>query len=146
MLGVMSQIVKPGPNTASYPTPGDTDGIKLWMAGAAGAAALLATQNAYENFKTGPFASWVMNFEAGRADEPPPGAPAGFDALMSDDGLDYQLIPSTAPSGPPPTYPKKNIIQPGPIMRPSTGPVALLFGEIGKPMTQKDGTVWVRLS
>lgn len=142
----MSQLVKAGPNTASYPNANDTDGIKLWMMGAAAAAAALATRNAYSNFQNGPFTSWNMNYQAGRAEEPPPGVPEGFDGLMSSDGLDYELVPSGAPSGPPPVYSKRQVTPSGPIAHPVAPTPGLLIGPVGGQITQKDGTVWMRVS
>ena len=107
---------------------------------------MVATSNAYNNFLSGPFASWKTNYDASRAEEPPPGVPPAFNALMTDDGLDFELVAAATPSGPVPMYPKR-VITPSSGRIASTAPaLGLLVGQIGVPMTQKDGTVWVRLS
>ena len=141
----MGQVVIAGPNTATYPMdPNDTTAIMAWMAGAAAAAALNKTETTYQDYLNEQFSSWLTNYEAGRAVEPPPGVPLGWNAEMSDDGFSYVLVPSTVPAGPSPTYTKLNVA-------PSTGiaaakpPTGILFGQIGVPITQQDGTVWVRL-
>lgn len=141
----MGQLVHPGTNTASYPTANDMDGIKAWMIGVAAAAAYVASTNAYKNFVSGPFSSWNASYQAGRALEPPPGVPMGFDALMSDDGMDYELVPSIIPAGPPPEYTKTAPAFPSTGIK-TTVSAPLLIGQVGVPITQRDGTLWVRLS
>lgn len=146
----MSEIIKAGPNTAQYPMHANNlDEVKAWMHGVAAASAQNATVNAYGDFKNGSFAAWFTNYDAGRAEEPPPVVPDGFDAQMSEDGLGFDLISSGAPSGPPPPYKKR-------VPTPSTGGFgglgggtsgrALLIGDIGQILTQQDGTRWVRIS
>ncbi len=143
----MSTIVKAGPNTATYPTPDDTDGVKAWLQGAAAARALLETNNAYQNYVHGPFSSWAASYDAGRAEEPPPGVPTGFDALMADDGFSFTLVPSGVSSGPVPAYNKRAVTASSGSIKsgvPAFG--GLMFGAVGAVVSQIDGTKWQRVA
>ena len=141
------QLIHAGPNTATYPMDaGNTDQIKAWMMGAAAQTALTATNAAYQTYLNGPFATWLENYNAYRAELPPPGVPNGFDALMSVDGLDYELVAAETPSGPPPTYAPRLTATPSTTFTTGGAPAGLLFGAIGAQVKQKDGTTWVRIA
>jgi hypothetical protein len=146
----MGITVKPAVNLAAYPLdPMNLEQLKAWMIGAAGQNALDATKNAYSNYVAGPFNSWFASYDAGRAEEPPPAPPAGFVAVMSDDGMSWDLNPGDVPSGPVPAYKKRNIYPTG---TPGVNPFAnltsrsLLVAAVGGRATQSDGTIWVRIA
>lgn len=149
----MSVIVQPAPNTATYPLAvNSAEAIKPWIIGCAGADALRATQNAYTNYVGGAFSSWLANYQAYRADVVSmPAPPMGKVAQLSEDGLGWDLIDGTTPSGPIPPYQKRADQTPNP-----TGPGANIFGgmsgssrlmiaAIGGRATQSDGTQWLRV-
>lgn len=144
----MSELIKAGSvPKADYPNANDTDGVKAWMRYAASNRALIETNNIYTNYLAGAFNSWLISYKSYRAEEPYPGVPAAIDALVSDDGLAYDLVESTLPSGPTPTYEKRIVTAPNAgTIKSSVAIPGLLIGQIGVPLTQKDGTVWVRLS
>lgn len=145
----MSTIVQPAPNTAAYPLAvTSVEALKPWTMGAAGADALRAGQNAYADYLSGPFASWLVNYQAGHADEPAPAPPMGKVAQMAPDGLSWDLIDGSTPSGPVPSY-QKRVESTNPT---GTNPFAsmsgsrpLLVAQIGGRATQSDGTVWLRI-
>ncbi len=108
----MPEIVKAGPNTAAYPMHAYMyEEIVAWEKGVAAEAAMVATQNRYKNYLSGPFKLWWTNYDAGRDEEPAPTVPEGFDAQLSGDGLAFDLIGSGAPCGPVPLY-KKRVVTP----------------------------------
>jgi hypothetical protein len=146
----MSIIVQPAPNTATYPLAVESaEALKPWTMGAAGADALRATQNAYANYLSGAFASWLVNYQAGRMDEPAPAVPMGKVAQMAADGLSWDLIDGSTPSGPVPSYQKRAEV---PTTGFGTNPFGsmsgsrpLMVAQIGGRATQSDGTVWLRI-
>jgi len=144
----MGQLIPAGPNTASYPMdPNNMAQITAWMQGAAAAYALRQTNADYQTWVTGPFGTWLNQYEAARATLPPPSPPLGFSAQMSDDNLSYSLVSSGQPSGPIPPF----AILPPPMI-PVSGlnngvtPIPMFIAPIGGRVTQQDGTVWMRLS
>ncbi len=144
----MSNIVKPGPNTANYPSdPMNTDEVKAWIAGTAAAKALSETNLIYQNFLHGQWTSWLTNYEASRVEEPAPTAPNGVNADIDPSGFSFTLVDNGIPAGPPPTFTKK-------VITPSSGSIksgvapngGLLFAPVGGIVTQVDGTKWQRLA
>ncbi len=118
----MAEIVKAGPNTATFPLhPWMYEEIVAWERGVAADAAKSATTNRYKNYLSGPFNSWWQNYDAGRAEEPAPNVPEGFDAQMSADGLAFDLVGSGAPCGPPAPFKRRVITQSTPGLLPAGG-------------------------
>lgn len=108
----MPEIVKAGPNTATYPMhPWMIDEIIAWERGVAAASAMGATKNRYADYLSGPFKAWWDSYDAGRAEEPAPPVPEGFDAQLSSNGLAFDLVGSGTLCGPPPAY-KKRVVTP----------------------------------
>ncbi len=108
----MNELVKAGPNTATYPMHAwALDEILAWEKGVAAASALAATKKRYTEYLNGPYGAWWVSYDAGRAEEPPPFVPEGFDAQLTDNGLGFDLVGSGAPCGPVPIY-KKRVLTP----------------------------------
>ncbi len=139
--------IKPGPNTATYPSyPPQADEVKAWIAGTAAVKAASESANIYQNYIRGPFSSWLANYEASRAEEPAPAAPNGVNALMSDDGFSFTLVDSGTPSGPVGPYTKKVITPSGSIKSNVPAFGGLFFGPLGVIVDQIDGTKWQRVA
>lgn len=141
----MPEIIHAAPNTATYPDDPNAslDQIKAWIRGAAAGAALKKQNETYSLYVNGGFNDWLISYNAGRAQEPPPQPPAGSDALLNDAGTDFDLVPASALCGPVPPYPKIVVTPSGKLSTPVSG---ILIGAVGAQVTQKDGTVWQRVS
>lgn len=154
----MAEIVKAGPNTATYPMHAwMIEEIQAWERGVAASSALLATQNRYSNYLSGPFNSWLISYNADRASEATlPPVPEGFDAQMTNDGLGFDLVGSGSPSGPPPPYTRRIPPQRTPGLLPLGGmagqsgsfdATAILAGvTLGGTLKLLDGRVFVRIA
>lgn len=144
----MGQIVKAGPNTASYPTyPPKENEVKAWMIGRAAEDAAKHTADAYQAYITGPFNTWRISYDSSRAEEPAPQPPNGISALMSDDGFSYTMVDSGVPAGPVGPYVKK-VVAPSSPMKAGGAPAfgGLFFGPLGVIVDQIDGTKWQRVA
>lgn len=149
----MSEIVKAGPNKAEYPLhPWMYEELVAWNRGVAAEAAQVATTNRYKNYLSGPFGSWFMNYDAGRAEEPAPAAPEGFDAQMTADGLGFDLVGSGVACGPPAPF-KKRVVGPstpgllrqGAFAGSGTTTLDLFVGPVTTTVVKADGTAWMRI-
>lgn len=148
----MEQLVKASPiNPATYPMHAwMIEEIQAWDRGNAAVAAFTATVNKYQNWLTQTFNQWFINYSAGRASEPAPAPPNGFDAFMTEDGLTYDLIDSGAACGPAPNYKRNLMVAPQSIFGTGNGApaVAVPFpgAELFKPVTAPDGRVFQRIA
>lgn len=147
----MNEIVKAGPNTATYPMhPWMVDEIQAWERGVAASSAQQATTNRYQNYLSGPFKAWWDSYYAGRAEEPAPAVPEGFDAQIGADGLEFDLVGSGAPCGPPPTY-KQRVKTPTAsifgALTPATDQLAAFdAAALTNTITRPNGHVFMRIA
>lgn len=145
----MSFIVKPGANTATYPTADSgnmTEATKTYLVGSAAAWALKETSRLYKQYLDGPFKNWLQNYKDWIVNEPPPTPSNGRNAEISDDGISsVGLVDSGVPCGPIPSYEKRQATPSGPLRTNVPVAPALLIGKIGDQVEQFDGTVWQRV-
>ncbi len=135
---------------AIYPMhPWMIEEIQNWERGVAAEAAAVATRNRYLNYLNGPFNAWWQSYDAGRAEEPAPTVPEGFDAQLSADGLGFDLVGSGGPCGPPPIY-KKRVVTPNTSIFGAltpTGDQLAIFdaANLTDKITRPNGKVFMRI-
>ena len=108
-------------------------GDTLALAAGEAGAALADQKKHYDLYVSGPFNSWLESYKAWRMDAPPPNPPLGTDAILTDDGNNWDLIPASTPCGPIPPYDVRQGVGSKPIGSGSSGgklmiaPIGLLL-------------------